>query len=484
VWLISAKGGTAHRLTHGPWSCFEGAAPFTGSPSDPSWSPDGKTITFARQTNADDADTDLTQIMAVDVATGSTRLLTDATTYEYEPSFSPGGGMIAYERPHGPTPLSVMDVYVTSLHQENRDLAHDLDRDVAAFAWVPDSQDLVMLGPEGPRGRIWRTDAAGQIHRLPSGDLSVDQFAVGIDGLVAFVGSTPSTPPEVYVLNPGAARPRQLTHLNDAMLRFKYGQSFEMTWTSPDGEKCDGILTYPVGVQVGKKYPLVIWSHGGPEAYAPLAYIGFEAQELRQTLAADGFIVFEPNYRGSDNLGNQHEHAIYQDPGDGPFTDLMAGLAALESLGMVDESRIAIAGHSYGGLMTGWAIGHDHRWRCAVVADGAVDWKDTFNLSAAGNLAWARDSLGGTPWDQGAADLYRSGSPISYADQIVTPTLIISGTADETVPISESFQLYHALHERHIPVKFIGIPGAQHTPDDPVRLERFNEVMESWILEH
>ncbi len=83
-------------------------------------------------------------------------------------------------------------------------------------------------------------------------------------------------------------------------------------------------------------------------------------------------------------------------------------------------------------------IGHWHHWRCAVVGDGMVDWKEEYDLSAAGNLAWARDSLGGSPWDPASAPLYVTGSPITYATHITTPTRIISGTADETVPASEA----------------------------------------------
>jgi dipeptidyl aminopeptidase/acylaminoacyl peptidase len=99
-------------------------------------------------------------------------------------------------------------------------------------------------------------------------------------------------------------------------------------------------------------------------------------------------------------------------------------------------------------------------------------------------MAFARDSLGGTPWDPASADLYRTGSPNTYAGQITTPTLILSGTSDDTVPITESFALYHALHDKHIPVRFVGIPGAHHTPDDPVRYERFVQLMHDWIVQH
>jgi dipeptidyl aminopeptidase/acylaminoacyl peptidase len=131
--------------------------------------------------------------------------------------------------------------------------------------------------------------------------------------------------------------------------------------------------------------------------------------------------------------------------------------------------------------MTAWLISHQHFWRCAVVADGAIDWTEEYELSAAGNLAWTRDSLGGSPWDRQSARLYRTGSPITYAGQITTPTLILSGTDDTTVPITESFGLYHALSSRGIPVKFIGIPGAHHSPQDPVHRELYYRAIDRWV---
>jgi len=137
----------------------------------------------------------------------------------------------------------------------------------------------------------------------------------------------------------------------------------------------------------------------------------------------------------------------------------------LEARGLVDRSRIAAVGHSYGGYMTAWLISHQHFWRCAVVADGAVDWTEEYELAGAGNLAWTRDSLGGSPWNPRSASLYRTGSPITYGGQITTPTLILSGTSDVTVPI-----------------RFLDIPGAYHMPQDPIQLELFCRAIYSWVV--
>ncbi|MDA3913748.1 prolyl oligopeptidase family serine peptidase, partial [Oleiagrimonas sp.] len=263
-----------------------------------------------------------------------------------------------------------------------------------------------------------------------------------------------------------------------------FAHSVQVKWTAPDGQANDGILTYPNHYVPGHHYPLVVYSHGGPEAASTSDFDSGEIGPLRDQFAADGYLVFEPNYRGSDNLGSAHEHAIYRDPGKGPDSDVMSGIRMLEHKGLVDTSRIAAVGHSYGGYMTGWLISHQHLWKCAVVADGAVDWTEEYELSGAGNLAWTRDSLGGSPWDKDSAALYRSGSPITYAGQITTPTLILSGTSDITVPITESFALYHALESRHVPVKFIALPGGRHSPHDPVHRELYYQAIQRWVTDH
>jgi dipeptidyl aminopeptidase/acylaminoacyl peptidase len=475
IWLVPVTGGPAHRLTHGPWSVLETPPPFQGTMSDPSWSSDGRQITFCRQPNADDSDSDRTSVAVADVATGAVTAPTSHNAYEYQPSFSPTDNKIAYTYPHGPTPLSCMDVCVVGEAAPSGGSDHDF----TDYKWLPDGR-IVMIASEGLERGLWVGGAGHETKRLDLGEVYPSEVNAGRTGAIAFVASNVTTPPEVYFMSSPTSKPKKLTNFNKDLAQRKYARVTEIKWTSPDGEKCDGVLTYPFRFEQGKKYPLAIFIHGGPEAAALRLYIGFEGDYLRQSLAGDGYFVFEPNYRGSDNLGNAHEHAIYRNPTRGPASDILSGVDAVEALGGVDESRIAISGHSYGGTMTSWIIGHDHRWKCATVGDGMVDWTHEYSFSADGNLAWTRDSLGGNPWDPGAADLYKEGSAINTASDITTPTLILSGTADETVPITESYSLYHALKDHNVPVRFIGIPGAHHLPGDPVRLEAFYGAFEQW----
>ena len=483
IWLLSVKTGTKRQLTRGPTSALETAPPISGGITAPSWSADGQWIVYNQQADANDSDSDRTTIVAVNVASGEEHPITTQRTYEYAPRFAPKGNDVAYLYLHGPGAISDNDLFVASADGDTaRDISADLDRNVSAgFAWLPDGSGVVLMADDHVGTRLYIQPLHGQGHALNLGTLHAMEVTASASGSLAVVADSPRQAPELYLLRTPDSAPERLTHFNSALEAFDYPESVEVQWHAPDGQPNDGILTYPNGYQAGKRYPLVVFSHGGPEAASNGDFDVPEIGPLRDLFAARGFLVFEPNYRGSDNLGNAHEHAIYRDPGAGPDSDVISGIRMLEGKGIVGSSRIAAVGHSYGGYMTGWLISHQHFWRCAVVADGALDWTEEYELSGAGNLAWTRDSLGGGPWDKQSAPLYRTGSPMTYAGDITTPTLILSGTDDVTVPITESFALYHALSSRGIPVKFIGIPGAHHSPQDPVHAELYYRAIDDWV---
>lgn len=483
LWLLDVATGRARQLTSGATSVLETWPPFGGSVSAPSWSADGHWIAYAQQGDAHDGDSDLTRITVVDAASGAEHPLTAQLSYEYTPRFAPRGSAIAYLYPHGPGPVSDMDLFTESAGGGiARDISADLDRNLLGdFDWLPDGRGLVVMADDHTRSTLYLQPLEGKGHALDLGELNALEVTVSAQGALAVVADTAARPPELYLLPTPASRPVPLTDFNRELGAFAFPRSVELQWRAPDGEVNDGILTYPNEYKPDKSYPLVVYSHGGPEGASTEHFDVDTVGPLRDLFAAQGFLVFEPNYRGSDNLGNAHEHAIYRDPVNGPDRDVISGIQTLERNVRIDRSRIAAVGHSYGGYLTAWLISQQHFWRCAVVGDGFVDLAEAYALSGDGNFAWARDSLGGGPWDRASAPLYRSASPISYGAEITTPTLILSGTADTAVPITESFTLYHALVSRHIPVRFIGIPGAHHFPQDPMHRELYYRAIIDWV---
>jgi dipeptidyl aminopeptidase/acylaminoacyl peptidase len=288
--------------------------------------------------------------------------------------------------------------------------------------------------------------------------------SVGPRGETAIAGNSPNDPSELYYLASPEAAPRQLTHFNQWTAKLDLGKTETLTWPGPNGFEEDGVVITPPDFAPGKKYPLALVIHGGPQAASTTGF-----NFLGQLLAAEGMVVFQPNYRGSDNLGNAYQRTIFNDAGDGPGRDVMAGLAALEQRGFVDEARLGVSGWSYGGYVTSWLIGHYHVWHTTISGAAVNNLIDEFNLADFNVIRRYSFPEFAPPYTGDAEKLDREQSPITYAQAIRTPTLILSDTGDVRVPITQSYHMYHALKDNGVPVKFVAYPVGGHFPGDPVR---------------
>jgi dipeptidyl aminopeptidase/acylaminoacyl peptidase len=213
--------------------------------------------------------------------------------------------------------------------------------------------------------------------------------------------------------------------------------------------------------------------HGGPASASVEQF-----SRLAQLLAGRGYFVFEPNYRGSDNLGSKYKTAIIMDAGAGPGRDVMAGVATLKRGGMIDTTRVAVSGWSYGGYMTAWLAGHYGGWKAAVAGAAVTDWMDQYNLGDA-NVNRG-NTMGGSPWT-GNMQSYIDQSPITNAHKIKAPTLILGNTEDPRVPITQSYKLYHALKDNGVVTKFIAWPLPAHNASDPVRQKERDKYWIGWL---
>lgn len=476
VWLVPADGGAAKRLTSGSWSL-----PIVFPPSPPSsplsWSPDGKSIVITRQETAEPGDGDEATLRILDAATGQIRKLTTHEKFEGAGIYSPDGSRIAYWYSRDGDPNNENEIYIAPASGgDGTDVTRAIDRDVERAIWMPDGKSLLVGGHDGTGVSLWLQPLNGQARKIDIGNIQPSwsfwvDVTVGSKGDVAFTGSTPSQPGELYYMSSTGAVPKRLTNYNSAIAALDLSRVQSIDWDGPNGFHEDGVLTYPPQFSKDKKYPLVLLIHGGPQASSTASF-----STPSQIIAAQGYVVFEPNYRGSDNLGNAYQRAIYRDAGDGPGRDVMAGLAAVEKMGFVDTDKIAVSGWSYGGYMTSWMIGHYHIWKAAVSGAAVNDLVAEATVSDGNRVDYY--SMGGSPWVGDNWKIYREQSPITYASQIKTPTLILCDTGDFRVPIVQSYEMYHALKDNGVTTQFFAYPVRGHFPSDPVRVE---DVLTRWV---
>ena len=468
------------RLTSGLWSLAISLPP--GPPASPvQWSPDGKTLYFAKVPTPLSGDALDSTIQALDLASGHYKPLTGALRLESIPVLSPDGSQVAYLRNRDAKSWLEEEVMLTTASggSAGQDITGKLDRNIVRAVWMPDGKSLLVGANDNTTAALWIQPTDGSpAQRIPTGDVTPAEtfwaeVSVGSHGEIAFTGSTPIDPSELFFIDAQHGAPVQLTHLNIEVASLETAKQETITWSSmKGGPLSDGIVTYPIGYQQGKKYPLVLYIHGGPTSCSKQTWTAFS-----QLFAAQGWMVFEPNYRGSDNLGDAYQAAIWNDAGQGPGEDVMAGLAALERRGGVDESNIAVSGWSYGGFMTSWLLGHSTIWKASVDGAAVNSWLDMYNLSD-GNVTTA-EGFGGSPYTSPERmKAYLDQSPISYVQNVRTPTLVMCDVGDYRVPITQSYSFYRALRDHNVVTQFIAFPIGGHSPNDPLRRE---DVMRRWI---
>ena len=485
VWIVELPGGSPRRLTSGAWS-LEFVLPPGSPPSGLSWSPDGKTIAITRVVAPESGKLDSVHVDLLDAATGTLRPLTSARAFESNPAFSPDGRWVAYWYPReGRGDLSwENEVWVApAAGGAPRQLTRALDRNLFGAQWMPGGKALLVAGNQGTSVGVWVQPLDGPAQSLGLGDLVVNG-AFGYDitvaehaPVIAFTATTPSRPSELYVMDSPSATPRRLTSFNDWVSGVTLGRMERVTWKSEAFES-DGVLVYPPAFDPSRKYPLVLLIHGGPTASSKQSF-SIEAQ----LMAAEGWLVFQPNYRGSDNLGHTYQVAIVGDAGAGPGRDVMAGVAMLRSRPYVDRNRTAVTGWSYGGYMTSWLIGnYPTEWTSAMAGAPVTDLEDQYNFGD-GSVTWRHFQAGKSPW-LGGQEAYRRQSPISYATRIKTPTLVMSNMEDFRVPPTQAFKLYRAMKDNGVETQFIGFRGRTHASADPVNARERNRLWIDWVKRH
>lgn len=478
IWLVNTNTAENKRLTDGDWSLPLVIPP--SAPSSPfSWSADGKTILFVKVATPYSGDGQKRTIQLLNVEDGTYKPLTTRIKLEAYPTFSPDGSKIGYWYKSNNVNEGINELWITNTAGgEGKPISTQLNRDLYLSAWMPDGKSLLVGGHNDNKTSMWNMSLDGKTTLINLGNIAPSwsfwlDATISKTGAIAFTGSEPNKPVELYFMASSSQKPIPLTDYNSEAGKLTFGKTETIRWENDGLQHC-GILTYPVNYEKGKKYPLVLVVHGGPNAASIEAFSRFS-----QILANEGYFVFEPNYRGSDNLGSEYKLAIVQDAGAGPGRDVMAGLEKLKATGMIDNDKIGVSGWSYGGYMTVWLAGHYGGWKATVAGAAVTDWVDQYTISD-GNVARA-GAIGGSPYVGDNMKKYIAQSPITEAKNIKAPTLILANTGDPRVPITQSYKLYHTLIDNGTVAKFIGWQIPAHNASDPITQMERDRLWVNWL---
>ena len=266
-------------------------------------------------------------------------------------------------------------------------------------------------------------------------------------------------PQEVYIASSLAHldQAKPVTHLNAHYLNYAQSEWRPYTWKSDDGATVEGVLIYPPGQRETKHLPMLTLIHGGP-ADADGDRFGADWYDWATMAAAQGWLVFRPNYRGSAGYGDTFMQQITPHIVSVPGKDILTGVDALVADGTADPSHLVIGGYSYGGYMTNWLITQTTRFRAAVTGAGAVEHAANW-----GNDDETYDDaayLGGRPWEK--PEIYQTEAALFQMNKVTTPTHMIAGEADIRVAFLEDILLEHALESLNIPHQLLTFPGEGH----------------------
>lgn len=446
----------------------------------PAWAPDGSRIAFIR-TRERSADVDgMSDVDVVDAAVGaqSAKLMRIYSPNVQRLSWSPDGRLLAFLQGQEPKYNAYMQDRLELVPAGGgaiRPLSDSLDRAISAYTFADANTILVTIEDDMSVYPARIDLKTGAIKRLYTAASVMDGISSAA-GHIAVLYTDDRSPDEVYALEPAGLR--KLTRHNDALMAgIELGSVEELKFNSKDGTEIHGLMVKPPNYQQGRKYPTLLWIHGGPSGQDQHYFSFDQWQFKRQMFAAKGYVVLGINYRGCSGRGFNYAKAILADWGHLEVEDLLAAIDYVVARGIADPGKLGIGGRSYGGILTDYTIVQDGRFRAAMSIAGegnpiAMYGTDQYFLTSNWEV--------GPPWKN--ADLWLKLSyPLFHADRIHTPTLFIGQTKDFNVPLAGSEQMYQALRTLGVPTELVIYPGEYHDLTRPSFMRDQIERVSAWF---
>ena len=427
------------------------------------WAPDGRSWAAIGATGSGDAHWYIAQLYRIDNPSGNMHKIYTPKLQIAKAVVSPDGNNVAFIEglmsDEGPNGGDIFLVPMTG--GAGRNLTPNIKSSPSYLKWTGPSQITFAENVDGKSGFSTIDTLGGAPQPLWNGEEYIGTGAepdasFSRDGsLTAVVRQSLNSPPEVWA-GP-ISKWKQVSSINSSV-KPAWGETRIVHWMNGP-QRIQGWLTLPKDFDKSKSYPLIINVHGGP-GYACQAKWNHETSGLESAM---GYFALCPNPRGSFGQGEAFTRANVKDFGGGDYRDIMASIDALAKEYPIDQHRLAIRGHSYGGYMTMWAETQTHRFAAAVAGAGLSDWLSYYGVNDIDD--WMIPFFGASVYDDPA--VYTKSDPMHFVKNVKTPTLILVGDSDGEVPIEQSVEWWHALETFKVPTQFVVYPNEGHMFNKP-----------------
>jgi dipeptidyl aminopeptidase/acylaminoacyl peptidase len=456
LWKIAVSTGAEQKLTDGDSSILSFRV-----------SRDGRRIAFHRAPTPILNDSYGGEVWLMDADGANPRALTHNSVAEDEAELSPDNQHVLFLaganqqlEPYYQTKIFVMPVTGGTPKMLEPGFAHDIDH----ASWAPDGKSIYAVVNMGVHSELFQFDPdGGAPKQLTDGEHSIQFWSIsGSAGKMVFGIDEPTRLADVWTMPLAGGAPTRVTGVYDTLAQdFALPQQQRVIWKSTDGSTIEGLLYQPIGYEAGKRYPLVVQLHTGPEDSDKFGAGSTFVNDYVALLAARGYAVLKPNYRGSTGYGD----AFKRDVVGGYFRhmadDVLTGVDDLIDRKVADPDRLIVMGWSAGGTLTNKLITMTDRFKAASSGAGVADWISMFSESDSRTfrIPW----FGGTPWQKDAPiAAYWDHSPLKDVAKVRTPTIFLVGENDVRVPKEQSIEMYRALKSNGVPTKLYMVPREGH----------------------